>query len=320
MFAEVAHVALLRTILPRPFVCVTNISELIEEAKTGGVIAFISFDRLPELHGTLLGIPIVAIANPSPAGMLGEAVVAFEAYPSLSHVMAASTLSGPRARAHVAMLVERLVTGPDPLMIGSQSVGRVALLACASRRNARFDRMRFFYEQQGLSMRAMGTLEEIADELVLNALYDAPAEAGYFAQPRQRTEDVELPSDRACEISYAVDREMAFVRVRDTFGALTRERLVEVLVRCNRAQVQLDASRGGAGLGLWRVFAAASIVNITVVPGVLTDILVGIEMPGRKSKLAAVHLFFEAAVGAPFHALLPDDEILDRSVTLVHVA
>src|SRR5262249_33575302 len=154
-------------------------------------------------------------------------------------------------------------------------------------------------------------------ELVMNALYNAPTEGGYFETPVSRTEDVTLPLDRACEISYGLEGPIPYVRVRDTFGALRRERLVEVLSRCNTNGVALDESRGGAGLGLWRVFSLATTVSVTVVPGRVTDILVRIAPRTGKSApkhLLAVHLFLAGANDSALPQVLEQDsEMLDCS-------
>jgi hypothetical protein len=154
----------------------------------------------------------------------------------------------------------------------------------------------------------------------MNALYNAPTEAGFFKVPVSRTEDVSLPLEHACEITYGVEDGNAFVRLRDTFGALRRDRLVEVLNRCsNAAGVKLDESRGGAGLGVWRVFLAATTIAITVIPGRLTDITVRLApKQGRSVKqLLAVHLFFlpEPVETPQFDH---DSSLVDHSITLMH--
>jgi hypothetical protein len=88
---------------------------------------------------------------------------------------------------------------------------------------------------------------------------------------------------------------MAVVRVRDPFGALTRERLVEVLTRCahtDEMPIDLDGSMGGAGLGLWQVATAASVFAISVVKDHHTEILIGVETRPTKPAPFAFHLFF----------------------------
>jgi hypothetical protein len=223
----------------------------------------------------------------------------------------------PDAHVQCALLLERLVGGEPRALLGPNGRGRVALLAQASRREPRRERIRDFFAKHGVSSRSLASIDELFEELVTNALYDAPVEAGYFSRAVARTEDIELPHERACEISYGIDQTSAFMRVRDTFGALTRQRLIDVLHRCNARSVGLDESRGGAGLGLWRVFAIASSITINVVPGSMTDILVALRIhEGKVSKeLVATHLFFAPPAPSAFPSVFPEDgSYLDDSI------
>jgi hypothetical protein len=226
------------------------------------------------------------------------------------------------------MLLERLESGPANHVLGGPSgIGRTALLGSSSRREARFERMREFFAAQGISTRTISSINDIAEELVTNALYDAPVEAGYFKAAVLRTEEIELPPEHACEISYGLEQESVFIRVRDPFGALTRARLLNVLNRCTAAGVSLDESRGGAGLGLWRIFSTASTISLTVIPGALTDIHVRIEARKRRSvgkQLLAIHLFFpeehEAEGAHGRFAADHDHDLMDESFTALCVA
>lgn len=322
ILAGEVHAVALCAALPAPCVRVKNRAELIAESARPGAVAFVDCDLLSQLEG--VKAPIVAIIDEAPAETLPKAVRLLGAFPSISHFVAAPLLSGPLARSHMAMLLERLANGSEHSMLGESGVGRVALLTRASRREARFDRMSEFFSKHGLSARTISAINDVYEELVTNALYDAPVEAAFFPKPVPRTEDVELPVDRACEISYGVEEGTAFIRIRDTFGALKRSRLLDVLNRCSSMEVSIDESRGGAGLGLWRVFSVASTISITVSPGSLTDIVVGIATKNGRiaaKQLLALHLFFFPPKNerpASFSDL--DHELLDRSITLVRVA
>ncbi len=325
VFAREEHASLICAALAAPCVRVSSRAGFLTEcAKRNAIVAFVDLDLLVQSDGQIRDIAIVGILDDEPAATLPTSIVSFERYSWLSHLITTAMLAAPLARSHLAKLLERVVDGPEHDMIGTAGVGRVALLARASRREARFERMTKFFAKQGLSTRATAVIEEVSEELVMNALYDAPVESGFFEHAIPRTEDVDLPVDRACEISYGMDEGNVFIRVRDPFGALSRERLLEVLNRCSSKSVGLDESRGGAGLGLWRVFSSASTIAITVVPGRITDIVVGIATKnGRVAKnLLAVHLFFHAKTISALDAMVADDqdELLDRSITLVHVA
>jgi len=295
IYASDQHGALLRSVVPQPCVLVRSSRELTSAATARGRVCFVDIDLLGQVDHRALRAPTVAVMAQTPADALAATVRALDAYPWLSHVVQMPLLSSPKAAEHLEVVLDRLTTGRQQFMLGPSGVGRAALLNQASHRGARFQRIHEFFEGHGVSDRILTTLHDVSEELVMNALYDAPAEAGYFDRPRSRSEDVALPADRACEISYGIEGPTAFIRVRDTFGALQRPRLMQVLNRISgMSEVKLDESRGGAGLGMWRIFSAAMAVTITVIPGSLTDIIVAVDVKaGRRSvRPAAVHLFF----------------------------
>lgn len=328
VFAKEAQASLLRSLVPAPYVCVFNAQELVAATTGGNAVVFVDIELIDQVSGDAINAPIIGLIDHKPAEALAETVRWLDTVPWLAHVISVPMLASPRGRPHIEMLLQRIANGPDQGMLGGNGRGRTALLASASRRQARFERMREYFTKQGLSERVITTVVDVAEELVTNALYDAPVEAGFFQRARQRFEDVNLPPDRACEISYGIENDTVFIRLRDPFGALTRTRLLEVLNRCNRDMgVQLDETRGGAGLGLWRVFQSAATVSMTVIPGSLTEVLVGIGIKdGRKvAKPAAVHLFFtkpvKEVVGTAGVATEDDyDGLIDQSITLVLMA
>jgi hypothetical protein len=146
----------------------------------------------------------------------------------------------------------------------------------------RLERLEEFAGAVGARSRTIEQLNDIGTELLSNAFYDAPFEAGFLKRPPARQQDVHLPPDQPCELVYGALDDELFVRVRDCFGALTRARLIEVLLRCARGSnaVTLDESRGGAGLGMWRIFQKASRVVISVSPAASTEMLVTVPKTG----------------------------------------
>lgn len=318
VYAGEAKASLLRVALPKDAVFVSRRADFLVETAKRNVVAFVDCDLFFQIEGELPDVPIIGVMDTA-MDALDKSVQWMDAFPWLSHILVTTLLQTPAASEYIAMLVNQLPHAPSA-ELGEKGVGRVALLAQASKRGLRLERMREFFAKHGLQQRALATINDVAEELLTNALYDAPMEAGYFKSAVQRTEDVDLPSDRACEISYGVEQGSVFVRLRDTFGSLTRERLFDVLNRCNAESVALDESRGGAGLGMWRIFSSASTVNITVIPGKLTDITVTMSTSkGRIAKtLHAVHLYFEPGENGSLDHLIPDSDLaFDQSITLV---
>jgi hypothetical protein len=284
------------------------------------VIAFVELELVHLEDIKLIGVPIVGIVNDTRTETIAATIAAFESYPWLTHTVSLKVLSTPQARTHLTGVLDQIL---EREAHSTSGIGRVARLATASKREQRFDRMREFFAKHGLTERTITAVTEIAEELVMNALYDAPVEGGFFKSAVPRTEDVDLPHDRACEISYGVEDGSVFVRVLDTFGALARRRVLDVLNRCSsKGVVELDESRGGAGLGLWRIFTAASAVSITVAAGETTDILIRIATKdGRIVKqLAAVSMRFVPVKAHQLRAVSANGndafDMFDNSVTL----
>jgi len=134
---------------------------------------------------------------------------------------------------------------------------------------------------RGLNSRTVAALEQAVDELLLNALFDAPQDANGRPRyvdltPRQRLESKALPGEQA-EVRYVSDDRRVVVAVRDRFGALRRTTILNYLVRCATAQnlrrSPLENKSGGAGVGLYLVAGAASELLFRLRRGQLTEVV-----------------------------------------------
>jgi hypothetical protein len=317
IFANEEYAHVLAAAFPRPPLRVASRAELAAAvAKRGSIIAFIDLELLPQLDSMPPGVTIVGVAR----GGVAELVDAMLVFPSLSNVISTSMLASPNAAAHIAALCDRVAHGVEHKVLGPTGVGRAALLASSERRAQRLDRIGDFFAMHAVSSKMIAMMSDVAEELITNAIYDAPHEAGCFGSAVPRTDRVELPPEQACEISYGVDAGSVYMRVRDPFGALTRKRLLQVLARCRTKDVQFDESRGGAGLGMWRVFSAASTIVISVIPGRLTDVLVWVDATNRRAngKLHTVQLSFpdrRELEGLGRFAADHDSDLMDDSFT-----
>ncbi|HEY4058313.1 MAG TPA: hypothetical protein VGM39_16990 [Kofleriaceae bacterium] len=312
----------MRALLPFESVTVATRTQLTFEARRPGIVLFTDRDRLPQLDESI-GAPIVCIIEAGPQEFLSNVISLLEQYPRVIHHVAASMLAKPHAALYLEKLVARLALGEEPSMVSDVGVGRVALLAQSNKREVRLERMREFLEKHAIGERLIAKACDVFEELATNALYDAPMEAGFFPHAVQRTEEVELPVERACQVTYGVEDDTVLLRVRDPFGALPLRRLLAVLKRCNRVGAELDESRGGAGLGMWRVFSLATTISITVVPQKLTEIVVSLTSGSRAKQLSAVHLDFATDPGCDADVLdnqVSDYDLLDHSITLIRVA
>lgn len=116
----------------------------------------------------------------------------------------------------------------------------------------------------GLVPRQCDRVTEVTYELVMNALYDAPVDE--LGRPRyafDRKGDVQLTEQEAPVVRLGSDGMLLTVEVIDPFGGLSRGHVVQGLGRGRLAGVSaetevVDASHGGAGLGLFKVYAQST--------------------------------------------------------------
>ncbi len=313
-----------RTLCERPgAIAVSSVKEFLDATRDPKTISFVDKTTLPVVaeidHVTLPG-PIIGICDES----LQQAVTWLQ-YPWLSNVISAAMLEHPMAEQHLENVIRTLTTEGSPRLLDwlePTVAGRRIRLTHASRRVARLERMTEFFESKNVGSRTLQLLRDAAEELLTNAFYDAPVAAGAL-KPISRTQDVALPDDSACDLAYGCREDLAIVRVRDPFGSLSRRRLVEVLGRCARTdmQVEVDETMGGAGLGLWRIFSGASFVAISVVQNRHTEFLVGIaKRTSSGPRPFAFHLFFRDGGKRKFWKLASEDTSIpsvNKSVMIV---
>jgi hypothetical protein len=310
-------------------VIATSAHEIVDGPGDPSAVAYVNEATLPEAQRALgerpaPSHPVIAICD----GSLQTAIGWLASYPWLAHVVSSSFLQSPIASGHLRSVTATLTDSATPRLLdwaGATLDGRRVRLARAGRRVDRLERMSEFLARQGVGPRPIQVLRDAAEELLTNAFYDAPVAAGVLKRPISRTEDVALPDDCACDMVYGSRDDIAVVRVRDPFGSLTRARLVEVLTRCARSdmQVEVDESMGGAGLGLWRIFSTASFLGISVLRNRYTEFLVGIALSRRPSgqRPFAFHLLFkDTGRSARRWRLLDGDSSLSQLNTSVTLA
>jgi anti-sigma regulatory factor (Ser/Thr protein kinase) len=112
------------------------------------------------------------------------------------------------------------------------------------------------------------------DELVTNALYNAPVDAEgrrRFAH-LPRTTPIQLDNDEQITVMFASDGRHMGVAVQDPFGSLEAETLLAYLSRCLRkGEDQVDDKPGGAGLGLFYVYQSMTNFVVNVARGQRTE-------------------------------------------------
>lgn len=123
-------------------------------------------------------------------------------------------------------------------------------------------------------------IEQCIDEMVMNALYDAPVDAQgdplFAGIPTRRR--ITMRTEHSVVVRYACDGKQFAVSVRDVFGRLERSTVLHYLHKGLHAEQQIDRKAGGAGLGLYLMVNAATAVSFQVIPGIATEAVCRFEL------------------------------------------
>ncbi|MCB9557828.1 MAG: hypothetical protein H6707_17080 [Deltaproteobacteria bacterium] len=191
-------------------------------------------------------------------------------------------------------VVERRVAPPNaPLRWGHSFIKRQP--RTTADRDALVAEVESFASALVRSSRAAG-IAELAHELLMNAMYDAPV--GEDQQPlfaHRRTESIALSEQQTPSFGYGTDGDLIVLSVRDPFGRLRRRHVFGNMHRALTQGGEMDQSGGGAGLGMAMFYQAATVLFFDVVKGKLTQVTAVIELdvPQRELRTLprSVHFF-----------------------------
>ncbi|MEO7734273.1 MAG: PEGA domain-containing protein, partial [Kofleriaceae bacterium] len=152
-----------------------------------------------------------------------------------------------------------------------------------------------FLAEVGVPRRYHVPIEQCLDEMLMNALYDAPVDGvGHplFSEITTRTR-LSLRTEETVLVQYGHDGSRFGVSVRDSFGSLTRPGMLRTLHKCLHSAQQIDRKASGAGVGLYLMLNAASSVSFHVVPGVATEVVCTFAVGNAKLVLEQLGMFWE---------------------------
>ena len=149
-----------------------------------------------------------------------------------------------------------------------------------------------FAEQAKMRRQVRSAIGQVCEELLMNALYDAPVDASgnqIFADvdPHDRTK---TRSPRPVSIRYAATDDSFAIAVRDRFGRLAKNTILAYIEKCIHSPNQIDRKTYGAGLGLYLVANAAATYVVNVAYGIATEVVCTFDR-GAKAPLRLVGVF-----------------------------
>jgi hypothetical protein len=206
---------------------------------------------------------------------------------SVRHVIA-------RANTHdLAVVLRALAThtvpAPDAWLAKIKTQVRVTLDGSRDKHYA-VERTRLFVEDLDIAERFVANACHIVEELITNAVFNAPVHddtGEHLYARRKRSDDVVLPDGKQVELLLRTDGERIAITVTDPWGTLAAAGVFAYLAKGFRGGPdQVDAKAGGAGLGLYQVFDAASHLVVVIEPRVRSEVTALIEAGGTYREFA----------------------------------
>lgn len=141
-----------------------------------------------------------------------------------------------------------------------------------------------------------------ASELMMNAVFDAPIDpttgkAKYAAL--SRSESFALTESEYINLKYGFDAGAFVISVKDHFGSLTHDKIIDNLYRCAQAGPdQIRQGSGGAGVGLFLLFNLCSQLEIFIEPGISTEVVAHLLASKRQKDYESQEKMFNIYVTA----------------------
>ena len=183
----------------------------------------------------------------------------------------------------------------EPLMPPGAPVAKLWLERVVDLKGASSEAAALVEASKG-SRSAANLAAEVMHELAANALLDAPVDARGTPLYAHRRESVQaVAPEHVCQVSLAVGEGGLFLEAVDLFGRLTPGPIARALASLG-GRMQVNASGGGAGLGLRRILEACELIAVRVVPGKETRMLgvVGLGEARRRAALPKSLLYFQS--------------------------
>ncbi len=243
-------------------------------------------DGLRAIQEGLVRTPIVFLTGPRKR----EALALLIGFPDTMAIVPRDRVSTDfELRTALRSVAEGPTFGWERIIGGDGDQMSFPITGSASRHDA-LEVLLEFLQDSGVRRRIAGILVDAAEEMITNAVYDAPVdlEGRPLYASLDRRHAVELDPHHHSSLQAATDGGQAAVMVRDPFGALRMRTVRRFISKGLRGGAdQIDPKMGGAGLGLTRVYDLVDQLIVRLDPGKVTEIIAIMETTGGRRDMAS---------------------------------
>lgn len=153
-----------------------------------------------------------------------------------------------------------------------------------------------YFDKLGVRRTNRERMGTVAEELLMNAIYDAPlgANGKSLFNHIPRTTPVQLTPEQSGSFRYATDGMFCALSVSDPFGGLSGSTILKYLQSCYGGQAgEMNKEKGGAGRGLHQIVENSDLVVFNLKPGRCTEViaLFNVDPKSNPIQYPTFHLF-----------------------------
>lgn len=146
---------------------------------------------------------------------------------------------------------------------------------------------------RGQSARVASMAMLVTDELISNAVHNAPVDAAGAAYRRELPRDRELLLDERHQVRlrWGCDARYLAIEVTDRFGSIDRDTILRSL-----AKHDVRETGGGAGMGLALTYRSCDHLVFNLAPGMRTEVIALIDVrypPSERTAASSYNVFVE---------------------------
>ena len=146
---------------------------------------------------------------------------------------------------------------------------------------------------RGQSARVASMAMLVADELISNAVHNAPVDADgeHYRKDLPREQELELDARHHVRLRWGCDARYLAIEVSDRFGSLDRDTILGAL-----AKNDVRDHGGGAGMGIALAYRSCDHLVFNLAPGVRTEIIALIDVrypPTERMSASSYNVFVE---------------------------
>lgn len=153
-----------------------------------------------------------------------------------------------------------------------------------------------YFKKMGVRSTVLDRVNTAVEEMLMNAIYDAPVDyqGRSIFNHVSRKKEVQLDTHQQSQLTYASDGVLLAVAVKDPFGSLTKDIIIDYLLSCYSGNAGImNADKGGAGRGLHQIIENADLTVFNVKKGVRTEVICLFNIDGQKRETQpSFHYFF----------------------------